>query len=301
MPLWEARVEIARSGADAAEAALLESGGAEWSILEDAVGGRAWIIGIFPSPEEALSRWGELLPALPVRPAAEPTVRALADEDWRNSYRGHFKAWRFGRLHWVPVWERGSFRQPPGDSVLWLDPGLAFGTGNHETTRLCIERMVGFERSLGGGAGRLRMADAGCGSGILALSASLLGFGDVSGFDSDPEAVGVSLDNARLNGLEGRVRFAVAGLPGGFGGSLYDFVAANIQSDVLVRHSDALASAVAPGGVLAMSGILAEEISGVRAAFERAAPGWGADSRVLGEWCDLCLRRPPGLGHPLRP
>lgn len=194
----------------------------------------------------------------------------------------------------MPVWERDAFRPPPGDSVLWLDPGLAFGTGNHETTRLCIERLVGFEASLAGGAGHLRMADAGCGSGILALSACLLGFGEVRGFDNDPEAVHVSLDNTRLNGLEGRVRFAVAGIPEGFGGARYDFVAANIQADVLAGHGAALAAAVAPGGLLAMSGILAPEVSAVRAALAGSTPGWDADSRVLGEWCDLCLRRPPG-------
>jgi ribosomal protein L11 methyltransferase len=139
----------------------------------------------------------------------------------------------------------------------------------------------------------LAAAPAGCGSGMLALSACLLEFGDVRGFDNDPEAIRVSLDNARLNGLEGRARFAAAGLPEGLAGARYDFVAANIQADVLARHSGALASAVAPGGMLAMSGILASEIASVRAGFAGAAPGWGADSRVLGEWCDLCLRRPP--------
>jgi ribosomal protein L11 methyltransferase len=128
---------------------------------------------------------------------------------------------------------------------------------------------------------------------MLALSACLLEFGDVRGFDNDPEAIRVSLDNARLNGLEGRARFAAAGLPEGLAGARYDFVAANIQADVLARHSGALASAVAPGGMLAMSGILASEIASVRAGVAGAAPGWGADSRVLGEWCDLCLRRPP--------
>ena len=137
------------------------------------------------------------------------------------------------------------------------------------------------------------MADAGCGSGILALSAVLLGFGEVLGFDNDSEAVAVSMENARLNGLAGRVRFTTAGLPDGFQGAPWDFVAANIQSDVLIRHCADLAAAVAPGGMLAMSGILASEIEGVRDAFARAAPGWAPNSRVLGEWCDLCLRRPP--------
>jgi ribosomal protein L11 methyltransferase len=230
------------------------------------------------------------------RAPAEPAgARPLPDADWANSYREHFKAWTFGRLHWVPVWEREAFILPAGHSVLWLDPGLAFGTGNHETTRLCIERLVDFEAGLGGEAAQAKdrpVVDAGCGSGILALSAALLGFRDVSGFDSDPEAVRVSIENAELNGLSAKVRFSVAALPGGLAGAQAGLVLANIQADVLVRNARELASAVGPGGLLVASGILAAEASTVRDAFRGAAPGCALDSRVLGEWCDVCLRRP---------
>ncbi|HEY5078869.1 MAG TPA: 50S ribosomal protein L11 methyltransferase, partial [Opitutaceae bacterium] len=222
----------------------------------------------------------------------EAVARRLPDADWKNSYREHFKAWAFGRLHWVPVWERESFRLPEGHRALWLDPGLAFGTGNHETTRLCVERLVEFEAARPGGAGGLRSVDAGCGSGILALSAALLGFGDSSGFDVDPEAVRVSFANAELNGMSGRVRFSTAGLPEGLSGAPADVLMANIQADILVRHGAELAAAVAPGGILVLSGILAAEIGRVRGAFAPPTQGWQADSRVLGEWCDLCLRRP---------
>jgi ribosomal protein L11 methyltransferase len=296
MELWEIKAEIPAGAAEETELALLESGSGGWTLLEDAVGGRAWIVGIFSAEAEARSRWAELRPALPVAPLGGPRARRLPDADWANSYRDHFKAWSFGRLHWVPVWEREAFRLPAGHSVLWLDPGMAFGTGNHETTRLCIERLVEFEAGLFGGAaaaGDIRVVDAGCGSGILALSAALLGFSNVSGFDSDAEAVRISCENAELNGLSARVRFSTASLPQGLGGGGAGLVLANIQADVLVRHSRELAAAVAPGGVLEMSGILAAEIAGVRSAFAEAAPGWAFDSRVLGEWCDGCLRRPP--------
>jgi ribosomal protein L11 methyltransferase len=168
---------------------------------------------------------------------------------------------------------------------------MAFGTGNHETTRLCIERLVEFEGEIGEHES-IRVLDAGCGSGILALSAARLGIRDVTGFDNDPEAIRVSIENAELNGLSGSVRFMVAGLPGGLGGGCADVVLANIQSDVLVRYSTELLAVVAPGGMLAMSGILAAEIETVRAAFATAAPGWAFDSRSLGEWSDACLRRP---------
>ena len=297
MDLWETRVEIPPDAAAAAEDALLETGFGGWTILEDAIARRAWIVGIFEGRDEAETRWRELHPALPAGIPGQAAPRRLPDSDWKNSYREHFKAWTFGRLHWVPEWERASFRLPPGHLALWLDPGMAFGTGNHETTRLCVERLVEFEAALGAGpapASALRMADAGCGSGILALSAALMGFGAVSGFDVDPEAVRVSIENADLNGLSGRVRFAVAGLAEGLAGAPADLLTANIQADVLIRHARELAGAVAPGGLLVLSGILSAEADVVRDAFARTAPGWAAESRVLGEWCDVCLRRPRG-------
>jgi ribosomal protein L11 methyltransferase len=159
--------------------------------------------------------------------------------------------------------------------------------------------LVEFEAGIAGGAaahGDIRVVDAGCGSGILALSAALLGFRDVSGFDSDAQAVRISRENAEFNRLSGRVRFSTASLAQGLAGGKAGLVLANIQSDVLVRHSRELAAAVSAGGVLEMSGILAAEIGAVRGAFAAAAPGWSFDSRVLGEWCDACLRRPPLQG-----
>ena len=294
MELWETRMEIPPGAAEAAEFALLEAGIEGWTLAEDAVARKAWIVGYFGSVAEAEARMREIRAALPAGIAGAAAPRLLADADWKTSYREHFKAWAFGRLHWVPTWERGAYRLPEGHSALWLDPGMAFGTGNHETTRLCIERLVEFERGLAGDptAARLRVIVAGCGSGILALSACLLGFRDVSGFDIDPDAVRISVENARLNGLSDRVRFATADLEGGLAGGGAGVLMANIQADVLVRHAGVLASAVAPGGLLAMSGILAGEGEAVRCAFAQVARGWASDSRILGEWCDVCLRRP---------
>jgi ribosomal protein L11 methyltransferase len=294
VPLFEVRAGIPAASAEAAEELLLELGIQNWSILEDAVARRAWIVGIFPSQDEARARWGELQPLLPGPAPGEFSVKPLSDADWRESYKVHFKSWQFGRLHWVPVWERGTFELPAGHAVLWLDPGLAFGTGNHETTRLCIERLVELEAAAGGlpGKAAVRVVDAGCGSGILALSAALLGFGNVTGFDIDPEAVRVSRENAALNSLAGRVSFNAADLPSGLAGPRAGIVLANIQADILARNARDLASAVAPGGSLILSGILAAEIDAVRAAFAAVAPRWNSDSRTMGEWADLVLGRP---------
>ena len=178
MELWEIKVEVPAAQPRPASLRSLSpvaTAGRSWRTPSAE---RAWIVGIFQGELEAESRWSELESALPAKPLGERAVRRLPDSDWKNSYRDHFRAWTFGRLHWVPVWERETFRLPAGHSVLWLDPGMAFGTGNHETTRLCIERLVEFEESVAGGRSPVDVSvvDAGCGSGILALSASLLGF-----------------------------------------------------------------------------------------------------------------------------
>jgi ribosomal protein L11 methyltransferase len=292
MALCEFKVEIAATTAEWADEILLENGRDNWSVLEDVVAKRAWIIGICADDFEARTQWNEMEPRLVeagVAIVAEPESRPLADADWRDSYKAHFKAWRFGRLHWVPIWERDTFALPPGDKVLWLDPGLAFGTGNHETTRLCVERLVALAEEKGTA---VRVVDAGCGSGILALSAALLGFGDVVGFDNDPEAVRVSRENAALNELVERVQFFTGDLVSGLAGREAEIVLANIQADVLMRFARELVAAVAPGGTLVLSGILASENATVRAAFEAAAPNWPINARTMDEWSDVVLSRP---------
>ena len=295
MDLCEIKVEIPAGRADEVDNVLLELGIEGWSLLEDAIAKRAWVVGIFADEAEAKSRWRELNGLLPDLALGEPALRVMADGDWRDSYKAHFKAWRFGRLHWVPVWEKESFKLPPGDEVLWLDPGMAFGTGNHETTRLCVERLTEIEagwRAEGKVHGPRRVIDAGCGSGILALSAAKLGLQDVTGFDNDPEAVKVSGENAALNGLGSQVRFYVGDLVSGLAGRRAEVVLANILANVLIQFARELVAAVAPGGTLVLSGILAVESKQVQAAFALAAPGWTIDSRVLGEWSDVVMHRP---------
>lgn len=298
MSLFQIKPEIPISSAQTADDVLLEFGSENWSVLENVVSGLAWIVGVSADETVLTNEWHALLPlfkAAGVNIIGEAPVQALADGDWRESYKAHFHAWQFGRLHWVPVWQRETFALPTGDAVLWLDPGLAFGTGNHETTRLCIERLVTLERKLasqGRSLADVSVVDAGCGSGILALSAALLGFRDVAGFDNDAEAVRVSEENAAANGLAGRVKFFTADLVAGLANRQANILLANIQADVLMRFASELVGAITPGGSLILSGILAQESSAVRAAFERVATGWDTDVRIMGEWSDLCLDRP---------
>ncbi len=296
MSLYESKTEISPEAVDAIDEVLLELGVDGWSLLQDVIVKRAWLVGIFAAEAEAQARWAELKPllqaALPELVVGEPEGRALADQDWRDSYKAHFKASQFGRLHWVPVWEREKFQPGAGEVVIWLDPGLAFGTGNHETTRLCCERLVVLAAQAGDRVGGLRVVDAGCGSGILALSAAKLGFKQVEGFDNDPEAVRVSEENAALNELTGAVTFFTGDLVSGLAGRQADVLLANIQADVLMRFVGELTAAVAPGGALVLSGILAIELERVRGVFAAAVPAWKVESRVMGEWSDVALSRP---------
>ena len=292
MDLVEIKTDLPIDRVDAVDQALLEAGATPWSVIEDVIVRRAWLVGIFSNEAEALASWPAMEHLLLTAGVAEgcvPAIRTLADADWRDSYKAHFRAWSFGRLHWVPVWERENFTLPPGHAVLWLDPGLAFGTGNHETTRLCVERLVALAEEHGT---KGRVIDAGCGSGILALSAALLGFQDVAGFDNDPEAIRVSEENAACNGLTGRVRFAVGDLVTGLAGRHAEIVLANIQADVLQKFAAELVASVAPHGTLVLSGILANENSQVRTTFERLTPNWVVNARVMGEWSDVVLTQP---------
>lgn len=258
-------------------------------VLEDKPTASAWIVGYFETSDEAARAWTRFDGIAQAEwSKGTPEGRELPDVDWKDSYKAHFKASKFGRLNWVPVWERETFVLPKGEEVLWLDPGMAFGTGNHETTRLCCERLARHAERVGNTGG---VIDAGCGSGILALSAAKLGFRDITGFDNDPEAIRVSQENAVLNGLGGKVDFQVGDLISGLVGKQAGLVLANIQADVLVRFANELCSAVAPGGELVLSGILARELDQVRAKFDETAPTWRKDSRVMGEWSDLCLVR----------
>jgi ribosomal protein L11 methyltransferase len=290
MAVFELKTEVPLDAAPALEDLLAEREEQRLMVLEDKPSGRAWLTGYFESSAEARTVWKDLVRTTDAGwTKAEPVVRELPDEDWKNSYKAHFKAWKFDRLNWVPVWERETFVLPAGEEVLWLDPGMAFGTGNHETTRLCCERLAQFAAARGNTA---RVIDAGCGSGILALSAAKLGFSQIAGFDNDPEAIRVSEENAGLNGLAGRVEFYVGDLVTGLAGRSAGLVLANIQADVLMRFERELLSVVAPGGLLVLSGILAQELETVRTGFAGLAAGWRVESRVLGEWADLALTRP---------
>jgi len=287
MAVYEIKKMIAIGEIGEIEELLTELEEQRLMVLEDKPTATAWIAGYFDSPEEATQVWERFAEISGANwSKGSPDLRELPDVDWKDSYKAHFKASKFGRLHWVPVWEKNTFVLPTGEEVLWLDPGMAFGTGNHETTRLCCERLAQHVEEFGNMG---KVIDAGCGSGILALSAARLGFREIVGFDNDPEAIRVSEENAALNGLRENVKFYVGDLESGLMDRKADLVLANIQADVLIRFARELCGAVAPGGKLVLSGILSKELEQVRGKFKEIVPAWTMDDRVMGEWSDLTL------------
>lgn len=287
MSLWEVKAALPVEQVEPVDTMLLEREDERWSVMHDVLIPAAWVIGLFTDEQDAREQWAEIRDLVPG--AGEAVFQEMADEDWQESYKLHFQAWHCGRLHWVPVWERDSHRMKEGDVAIWLDPGMAFGTGNHETTRLCCERLVAWAETAPKDA---TIVDAGCGSGILAISAARLGFTAVKGFDNDAEAVRIAGENGALNDLQDQLEFYEGDLETGFRDGSYDLVLANILGHVLAEFVSELTAAVKPGGLLVLSGILAVEVRTIQAAFTRVVPDWAVESREMGEWCDIALTRP---------
>jgi len=296
--MWEVKAEINPDDAEALDEYLAESEGQNWHVYSEAHQRLAFLTGYFEDEDAALGAWQEFRVSMPSDiEVPEPVFRALEDQDWKDAYKQHFQAWHFDGLHWVPIWERETFQIPEGEDVVWLDPGMAFGTGNHETTRLCVERMIECAREWkeeGRALAQAQVLDAGCGSGILAISAVKCGFGRVAGFDLDPVAVDISRENAELNQVAGQVEFYVGDLITGFEGRTCDLLIANIQADVLCRYARELVAVVKPGGRMVLSGILAVELEGVRQVFAELCPDATISTRELGEWSDVLAIFPSG-------
>ncbi len=228
------------------------------------------------------------LQAFALRPIGELTTRLVHEEDWAEAWKQHFPVLRVGRRIVIrPTWRDHS--ATAGDVVISLDPGMAFGTGLHPSTRLCL---AGIEELADEGrvAGE-RVLDVGCGSGILAICAGLLGASSVLAVDTDPLAAEVTAQNAAANGLGDLIEARRGSLPLP-AAEEFDLVLANLVAGVLVAIAGQLAAVVKPGGGrLVASGIFRDREPDVVAAFESAG------LRVIGrsaetDWVGLHAMRP---------
>lgn len=226
------------------------------------------------------------LQAFGLRPIGNLRTRIVDEADWATAWKAHFPVLRVGRRVVIrPTWRR--HRRLPGDIVLALDPGMAFGTGLHPTTRLCLEAMERLADQ--GRLDRARVLDVGCGSGILAIAALRLGAARAMGVDTDPIAIEATVANARRNGVARRIRATDGSLPSG--GGPFDVVLANLIAGLLVPLAGALRDELEPGGRLVASGIFVDREDAVRAAFEAAGLGV-LDRTVQGDWVALDAVRP---------
>ena len=216
--------------------------------------------------------------------AAEIVQRAVAEEDWAESWKEYFHVERFGqRIVVVPSWR--TYEAEVDDVVLTLDPGMAFGTGQHETTRMCLETLEGVVRP------GMRLLDVGCGSGILAIAAAKLGAREVYAVDVDPNCVRVTRENAASNRVRATVRVETGSAgdawPFGVPAAGFDVVVANIIARVIIELVEPLVGALAASGVLIVSGIIGEREREVCDAL--VAAGARVESvRAMGDW--RCIR-----------
>lgn len=226
------------------------------------------------------------LQAFGLRTIGDLRTRIVHEEDWAEAWKTFFPVLRVGRRLVIrPTWRR--HRRLADDVVLALDPGMAFGTGLHPTTRLCLAALESVAED--GQVDGARVLDVGCGSGILAIAAVKLGASDALGVDTDPIAIESTVANARRNRLARRVRARAGSLPSGE--PPFDIVLANLIAGVLVPLAGALRGELRPGGTIVASGIFIDRESEVRSAFEAAGLRLGG-REAEGDWVALTAVRP---------
>ena len=283
----EARVEAALDELGALSVSLLDAADAEneQAILEPGVGEiPLWpevvMLALFEAgtnPDlllHAIEAWDERIDL------SQASFRVVEDQDWERAWMDQYKPMHFGRRTWIVPWNMDAPPEAEDGVIVRLDPGLAFGSGTHPTTALCLEWLDSLDLK------GQEVLDFGCGSGILALAALKLGAARAVGVDNDPQALLATADNAQRNGVGERLSVY---LPDDEPKQTYPIVVANILAVALEQLAPVLASRVAPGGVIALSGIL----HGQEAALLQQYAQWFEELRAdrLDDWMRVTGRR----------
>ncbi len=289
-PYWELTVTLGTAAPETTEAVtnrLWELGAV--GVLEEGPALRAF----FPPGTDAAMLTGGLhdylddLVALGLSGVAtRVAVAPLPDEPWSDAWRAHFRPVPVGRRLLVcPPWEVPPPALAQGRLVVLIEPGRAFGTGSHGSTKGCLELL---ERLLDGVAVP-RALDVGSGSGILAIAAARLGVAGVDAIDVDPDAVAATMENAERNAVADRVRASVAAVDA-WAGPPAPLVLANLLGAAHLALAPTLTLLVTPGGSVIAGGLLAHEVPAVAGAFA-AAGCWLVEIAEHEEWATLLLRR----------
>lgn len=281
-PLAEALTPLVYGGVALHPAVAPIEGTEDYLLPEDAP---TQIVGYLPVNDDLPQRRAEVWAMLHKGwPGVTLTEQDLQDEDWAETWKAHFRVLRVSHVVVRPAWRTVTLR--PGDMEVVLDPGMAFGTGDHPTTRACLRGVV---RHLRPG---MRVFDLGTGSAILAIAAAKLGAASVLGVDIDELAVQAARVNVRDNGVAATVAIELGDLGhpsvAAFGPA--DLVLANLNSALHLRLAAGILASVKPGERIIASGIGSAGLRGVTRAY-RAAGASAIEVRNLGEWRALTITR----------
>ncbi len=270
---------------------LLSNGCAGASEASEGVGKGevTHVIGYLPVDDILESRLLEirqairLFPSLGFRLASKDvTIHWVDDEDWAEAWKKYFKPFSVGRIVVKPTWEE--YEPAEGELIVELDPGMAFGTGSHPTTQLCLTVL---QKLIKGGE---TVLDVGTGSGILAIAAAQLGASKVVGLDNDPIAVKIAQENVAALSLGSTITIIQSASPNEVD-TTADVVVANILAGVIVDMADALLAKMKPGGLLLTSGIIEDRAGEVDAALRQIGLEH-LETLHSGEWVAMIHRRP---------
>lgn len=212
----------------------------------------------------------------------------VQEEDWANNWKKYFKPRKVGqRIVIKPTWEE--YKPEEDELVVELDPGMAFGTGTHETTILCIQALERWRDSMSAeAASQAAVLDIGCGTGVLAITALLLGTGSAVAVDIDRSAVRAARENAKLNNVQSRMIITEGDLLDQVDGT-FDVVTANIVADIIITLSEDIKRYLRSGGTFIASGIILDRLSDVMEKMEQEGLKI-VEKNTLGEWAAVVAK-----------